>query len=437
MLPLLIAAIFPVLVIMCIFQYKIDAPYREQWNFLYTVEAMFAGELRPWHFWQQEAEHRHPFPYALMLLLARLTRWNITAELLMNVLLSLGTLITIAWASARPLGRWWPWFTALASLLVFSLAQFECWLWGFEMVTFLNLFSAVIGFAMLTRSELTWRHVVVALIAGTVSCYSFANGFVFWPVGLLIVFLRLRSNDGIARRAAAGVLITWCIVPVLLAVAYAVNYRLPHWSAPGEVVAKTPLRFLEFLLVYLGNPMVFMRQGLAIVAAIASIAIYIIGSYYLLRRKRVPVDQLLFFWALGAYVFISGMLTSAGRANFGEPKSPRYITTTCLFWVGASGILFQCLAQSLSEARHLRLRLASASALVIITALAGYTSHKGYGGFQWYYDRNLPMQSELHRMQDLQILKPLFPKDPAYHEMVGTLRANRLGIFREYRRSAD
>ena len=71
-------------------QYAVAVPFWDQWELVPLLEKTYHGELTFHDLWAQHNEHRIFFPKIIMLVLARLTGWNIHFELAVNIVLALG-----------------------------------------------------------------------------------------------------------------------------------------------------------------------------------------------------------------------------------------------------------------------------------------------------------------------------------------------------------
>jgi len=105
----------------------LDFPFFDQWHFAPDVLKAFEGTLTLGDLWRPHNEHRIFFPKLMMLVLARLSHWNVGWEIAANT--ALGVAIFTVWLllfrlSARRLSRAVPpWTPVLLSLAVFSFSQ--------------------------------------------------------------------------------------------------------------------------------------------------------------------------------------------------------------------------------------------------------------------------------------------------------------------------
>jgi hypothetical protein len=322
-------------------QYSVNVPFVDQWDFVPLLEKMYQGHLTFSDLWAQHNEHRLIFPQLIMLPLARLTHWNIRYELAVNVILALGIFAVFVYQvkmTARRLavGRL-PWAIPAVSLIVFSLSQYENWLWGWQITMFLNLLAVMSTIVLLANDRFSWRRFAVATALGIVANYSFANGALVWPVGLVLLLVVTAGNP--QRKAAIS---TWIGVGTLTVASYYYHYQKPEEHPSLIVIFKMPLAYAAYVLKYLGG---MCAQGLGGDTAGDGIFALIIGPlvtlatawavWALLRRKIADVRTLLPYFGMILYTVGSALITGVGRVGFGSNQAlaSRYCTMAVPFWV--------------------------------------------------------------------------------------------------------
>lgn len=197
-----LALVVPAAIVLClVLRFGVNVPYLDQWDLINLLAAMHNGGLGWDDVFRQHNEHRMVFPKLVMLGLASVTRWNIVVELMVSVALAAASLVVLL-ALARPvlrqispLGRLWAGFTL--SAMLFSLAQWENWLWGWQIQWFLSLLAAVSVIALATsslRASQPWPHVAVAAVAAVVCQYSIASGVVAWVAGGFVLAIHPRRH---------------------------------------------------------------------------------------------------------------------------------------------------------------------------------------------------------------------------------------------------
>lgn len=433
-------------------RYRLDCPKGEQWYFMFTVEKAFNGTLTFGDLWALEAEHRHLFPHLLMIGTALLSRWSFTPELLVNAGLAGLTGFALSWQVGllwnRGRASWLHALTPVFAVMVWSLSQVECWLWSYEMVTFMSVCAATWSLALLARpasregnrqaGEAHSRRGTLSFAAATalavVSSYSFANGFMVWPAGFVVMVLATSGRERVRR------LVAWCLVAAVTAGLFAIGYHLPPWSAPGQV-ARSPLAFVRFVLIFFGGPIGVTMRAVDIAAGIAGLLAF---CWLVVRAVRRPGgrDVALLPIGLGAFVMASAIVIAFGRANLGDPTHTRYLTTSLLFWAGLTMLLY-------GEARRSEfrqgMRLVSSMAIVLIAAMFVFQSVRALKDCRWYHSYFGAAQKHLLTLKiDDPILRTPLPKeltqqntpllrilpwDPPVQLLVDTLKRNQLNVF--------
>jgi len=337
-----------VLLIWAVWQYAVNVPFSDQWEFVPLLDKTYHGGLTFHDLWAQHNEHRLLFPEIIMLALACLTHWDIRYELALNLLLALGifaVLVHQVKITGRKLGLGGlRWAVPVIALITFSLAQYQNWLWGWQLQMFLNVLAALGGLVLLANETFRWRRFAFAALLGIVATYSFANGLLFWPVGLCILFVATTGTKA-GRAALSG----WTLVSVLTLVSYLYHFQKPEKHPPLNLVFKMPLDYVAYVLKYTGTLCVqygggygAADGGFALVFGLAALVAFGWAVGMLLRRRIADVRTLLPYIGMSLYSLVSALMTGVGRLGFGsnEALSSRYGTMMVPFWVALVVFLF-------------------------------------------------------------------------------------------------
>ena len=171
--------------------YSLDMPYLDQWEFAVLLGKSYEGHLDFQDFWKLHNEHRVLFPRIFLLLLARLSHWNLLWELAANLLLGVVIFGVFLYIWRRAAGRcgyggFTPvdsWVAVLMSLLSFSMSQWQNWFVGWQAAEFIQLLAVLFGLILLDTDHPVAGRIAGAAVLGFVATFSFASGLVFWPVG--------------------------------------------------------------------------------------------------------------------------------------------------------------------------------------------------------------------------------------------------------------
>lgn len=327
-----------------IYAYGYNIPYYDQWTFIELLERFYTHQ--PIAFSDlaaQHNEHRVLFPRLIMLGLAQFTHWNIRAELLMGYILLLA-FAAILLRQIRALYSTGAGFignsyvavggSVVAMTLVFSLAQQENLLWGWQIQVFLNVLTVTLGFHLLTKhTVLRYPAILGAAACGIVATYSFANGLFFWPIGLVLLSLRARSYPNYMVH-----LLGWAMLMGLLFFAYLHGYQKPAGNPSLLESLRHPTAYIKYVLTYIGTPLVptplaahLSRAGVGLLATLAGGVL----AGVLLRTKSFWRKEVLFWHALLLYALGSVLVTATARSQFGfgQAASSRYVTFGNFFWL--------------------------------------------------------------------------------------------------------
>lgn len=362
-------AVAPILaLILYVARYGVDLPLTDQWEFVPLLGKSYQGHITFHDLWQQHNEHRILFPRLVFLALAHLTHWNIRYELAANVLVAVGTFLAIAYqirTTAKAIGgTYLLWTIPLISIMVFSLTQHENWLWGWELQVLMNVLAVVTGIVLLTSRPLKWSRLMASMLLGIVAVYSFANGIIYWPLGLLMLTLagpKDRKSKGLALGA-------WSVVGFLTILSY--TYHLQS-SSDLTLVFRQPNTYIKFVLLFLGAPCTgFSPNQIVGASGAVGLVIAAAGCGLLIKRQRAYLPLLSPYIGLSLYAIASAMVTGLGRINLGSEQAlaTRYIAFSSLFWV--ADIVFLCLlAREMGSKRWSRPATAAIVAIGLLTAI--------------------------------------------------------------------
>lgn len=322
------------LVLGFILRYGVNVPYWDQWELIGPLGPLtrFQNGTLGWaEIFRQHNEHRMVFPKLVMLALASLTRWNIVAEMLLSLLLavaSLAVLMALARPSLRKAGpavRLWATFTIAA--MMFSLAQWDSWLCGWQIQWFLSVLAALSSIALATwslESARPYAYITGAAAAAVVSQFSLASGAAVWICGALILaFHRLRRGL---------ILPLWLAAAVASSAVFLIGYRQQTQHPSLLFAVEYPLSFLLYLGNYLSGPLGrHAAVGMAVGVAFIFLAVVVVT-----RHRRDPA--LFLPWiAIGVFVGANAILTGIARVGSGTEQAleSRYVTIALLLPVAS------------------------------------------------------------------------------------------------------
>ena len=342
---LILAFVPPLVTSFLVWRYTVDVPILDQWSMVEDLRQHAAGEWGLLELVRSHNGHRILVSRLILVPLASETGWNVRVEVMLNLLAASALLLAVL-AGVRPLsaGRsvYHPRLllaTAAATLAVFSLAQWENWLWGSQLQVYLAVLFSVAAMVTLSVSRLGWGSWALAVLLVLLASFSQAPGLVAWPVGLILLAVHPEVRG---RRAA--MLAGWAVAAACLLWFYAQDL-------PGDAGARgvsldfldDPGRALIFVLTILGAPVVSFTGSawppeVSWVAPVAGTALLGVSgrlAWALWRSRTARASELLF--PLAAVVWVLGVasLIALGRAHLGLPSAmaSRYVTLATPAWV--------------------------------------------------------------------------------------------------------
>lgn len=387
--PVALAAIPPALIVALVATQGVNVPWFDQWDFVPALLRGFEGRLSFSDLWANHNEHRLVLPKLVMLVLARLTDWDVRYEMFAGVATTLATLVVLGalirlTVPSRAAGAW---LLLLASAMLFSTGQFENWLWGWQLQVFMNVLAACVMVLALTMDERRRWALPLAVLAALAGTLSFASGLAL--VALLPIGVWLDPRRGRARLVTGAAL---ALIAVVVTLVYLAGLqRFDHQPDPVRSLA-APGRVVHYLLVYLGAPLGVLARaympggglsaaastepaGLAVAAlslawGVAGLAIVIGGACWFVRRPAMRA-ALLPWLLLAGYVTIAGTMAALGRSSVGvvQAMSSRYTTVTSMFWVSVAVLAALAMLHVVAHAHRVARRAAVSAAAVALVAL--------------------------------------------------------------------
>jgi len=404
-----------------------DVPFWDQWDFIpFLEQAIGEKNLTFELLWNQHAEHRIFFPKLIMYGLLRLTNWDIRYELFTNLLL--GSLIfgVLRRAAHRSFSgsRHLLFLDAALSIVVFSVAQCENWLWGWQIQIFLNTLAVSLGFYYLTSLQrASLLRLGLAILCGIVATGSFGNGILFWPIGFILLGISSGPQHNLYR-------VLWLLVSLLIIVFYFRDYHFIEGRSPFSYLAAHPLDGFLYLLAYLGCPIAQFQEfvWLACSVGFVGISLFVFLVIQLYRHKLLLRNELLFWHALLFFALASDGLTAMGRVEFGidQAIASRYVTIGNLFWIWLLAMGYYLIAN-----RYLRFSRGLEWVMILLTGLfVASTAKDTYTSIR--RSRHLAhVEVELKKPHpDVELVTSVYPNRdrlPAYYDF---LKKHRLSVFR-------
>ncbi|MDD3926894.1 MAG: hypothetical protein PHT33_09575 [bacterium] len=333
---ILLLTVFPAVVVLFFIKYfGANVAFADQWDFVPFLEKMYTGHLSFGDFFAQHNEHRLIFPRAVMAVLALLTHYNNVAEMYFGlfVMCLTGYVFFLVYRRIFGTGESSLWAFVPISLLVFSLKQSGNILWGWQIQIFMLTFFFLAAVYLLDTLNSSRNRFLLALASAIGATFSFANGMMVWPVGLLQLFLEGRAADVEKKNfyyRAAGI---WGLTGIIVGLSYFHGYVKPTQHPSLLSILRSPMDFINYVLGSVGVPLAIGEFVLPVGAVLLIGYLFLIPYYmkhYSTSRARIALPLILFS-------LISSLVMAVGRSGFGPEQAlaSRYVTIT---YLGIAGL---------------------------------------------------------------------------------------------------
>ncbi|KOR35977.1 MULTISPECIES: hypothetical protein [Planktothricoides] len=333
--------------------YGLNFPYWDQWA---TPGLLFANKVyenQPitWSDWlSQHNESRKLFPRLIFVGMASLTNWNIKVELMVNCFLNTVSLTTLYFLAKQTLknSHIRNICLILSSILLFSLVQYENYLWGIQICVFLSLAAFVLCLGLFQQKLPLAVKVIVGGILCIISTFSFANGMLSWVVVMpaLIIDEKLTIAD---LKKRLPWLLFWLLLMGTNLWIYFHDYVKPGGHPAFSVAVENPATAILYFRIFFGSILGGFDKDQAMIAGevILVLWLFCVGmiGYRALRDDKI-LPQTKGWILLGGYSIASGLITTFGRVGFGAQQafSSRYTTFSVWLYISLIfliGILLQ------------------------------------------------------------------------------------------------
>src|SRR5579859_810191 len=299
-------------------RFSVNVPQVDEWFLAYLFHAVRFKTARFSDFFELANEHRIVFPRLIWTALAFQTHWNLKVEMMFHLVLALIIFAVFYWLAVRQAKQTGSALLDLAifstSLLVFSLAQYQTWLWAFA-GGYLFVQAAValaIGVCFIEKIP-AWARFGMAALFCFAASFSQAWGLSSW-LALFPCILLLQSG-----RRKATQLWLWGFLFFATVALYFHHFRFLKAAGDPLGFLSHPLRSAGFFAAVLGTP--FCQGGSSIsipLACLAGGAMLAALAGCLVRLRGYEHKEIAAPWLSAALfgLFFAAMVT-AGRSNAG------------------------------------------------------------------------------------------------------------------------
>jgi hypothetical protein len=323
--------------------YSVEVPTLDDWEMAPLIVDAHNGHLKWADIFAQQQEARTVLPKLIFLLSAAGGHWDVRDLMTLSVvccwLTAAGIFVLLRRSGLGPAAIaicFW-----LAVLTIFTLAQYELWIFASGFPSFFPALFIVAGLVLIGTKRLStlWKFVFCGVLA-TASSFTLANGLLAWG----LTFPALLLTDKIPRWRSW--LIAWLGLCALCAATYFWGYH-----KPGDLPAFAPAAswgdYVRFILQFLGGGLAYAWKDHAALSATlfggVQLTFFFLALSYCLRRigDRVFVAKATPWFALSLYSIGSAVLATLGRVGYGAPYAlaSRYVTFSIYLTVAVIGLM--------------------------------------------------------------------------------------------------
>lgn len=310
----------------------VPMPYRDEWYTVIHFEKFETGDYGLSDLASQHNEHRLLFPRLVFFADERLFHLSGVLDATVTVALQVANTVVLLALGLRRVARLEQ-RAALAGFVIlalFTLRQEQNFTNGFQL-QFVGVFTATLlaGVAYtsgLSRLGQGWNaapYMALAAAGCIIATYTMANGVLagFVLAGVSVLW-RARWTVTAWTVGAASV----------LAALFFKGYVPGEFSLPANQALSHPLRYLAYVIVYVGNPVadrIHLAQCLGSVGL--ALAVAAVWRTWFGRLRNTAELSLL---ALALFILASAAATAYGRITLGieQASESRYATPGLLFW---------------------------------------------------------------------------------------------------------
>jgi hypothetical protein len=370
----IIGFLLPLFLCACyIHSYAVSGVWQDEWAFVQYLEKIESGICDFAGLFQyQHNEHKLFVPSLLLVLVAHFSQYDGVAIQYVGLgimTLTAGLFLTMSWPRVKQLPLSVVWLIPVL-LISFSLRQWENLICCFPYSILLVSFFFVATIVLLDNLQGRFWCLLLGLLSALCCTYSYANGLLVWPLGLLQILGSAYFLMGADRRTFLRASVIWTIFAFLVSTFYLSNYVMKK-SFAGYVLLnhlqKDPGGYIRLFIDSLATPLMgylnwASAAGLTLIAlAIVSLVLFAHRTYSAGRLSVAPMSLLLFGLSSSVLIFL-------GRAAMGSQSilCSRYSSLTNLWLIGFYLFLISSIPLPLAKLKATVSLLAPAVLAVLI-----------------------------------------------------------------------
>jgi len=421
-----VSAAFAIAVLVYIAVYGVNVPYWDDWEFVSLLKAYDAGDHWVAQLYAQHNEHRFLFPKLILLVLAKLTGWNLKAEMFAGWLISCAGFY-IVWLLMKRSGVSRGLYMLLVPFIYFNVGQWENILWGWQVTLYMMLFFVLATIYMLSDVTDKPANMLYAVLAGGAASFSFINGLLVWPVGLIQILL---TPGAWTKRLRYCVI--WMGSGAAVWALYFRGYVRPAQHPDVFTFLHEPVTMALYFFANAGSMLGMRTVQLAVAAGAVLFCAFFLFVY--LHYAGGGMARIVPWISIGLFSMASSSAIAVGRLGFGlrQALEPRYTTITLLLVISVLVLGSSALANGYVDWRGGAMRYVSFACITaLILGVAGYYAYGVLWGYKAYRTRTTGVQYLLsYKSAPDEGLMIIYPFPDILRERAEYIKQHRLSVFR-------
>ena len=184
------ASLTPIVYLVFIDRFAINAFYEDDWSIIPMVHAAVHGHLALSQLWGQYNESRLFSQNVIVVLFGFVDGLNLRSVIFLSAAVLIASYAGVLILVRQYLGKLTPITVLVVGVIWFSLADVENALWAFQVSWYLTVFFFVTMLvALLIPNNHRTAWFVIAVLLASAASLTTVQGFLCWPVGAICLFL--------------------------------------------------------------------------------------------------------------------------------------------------------------------------------------------------------------------------------------------------------
>jgi hypothetical protein len=213
--------------VLVVLHYSVNVPQSDEWENVIPIAARAVhGNLGFGALWGQQFNESHLFiPNIIFALVAVSTRFNVRVVIGISAICQCASFFVLLGLVRTYFARTVNVVTVVAlGVIWLTMGGIDNALWGYQIQLSLTVLFVTASLLFLAFTGQGRRHeryaLAASMILGLAACATTIQGFLVWPVGLLVLLWK-----GPGLRAEISKLVVWCSAAALALVAYFISYQ--------------------------------------------------------------------------------------------------------------------------------------------------------------------------------------------------------------------